>query len=231
MVKLTTIDLDLTKNQISNLLKGKTVSLKHTQIGKLGMTMSLKDRNVKKLQTAHKNGKGKRLKLDSDEISSNMEGQGFMSSLKKAGKAISKVAHKTVDLYHDHVKDTAIGKKIKSAVKSTIKQTIEKAPEMLSKAVDFVPGVGHMISPYVEKYGSQLLADKYADELSDKAVDKIGLGLKYGKRAPHYMGRGVEFYRLTPLMGPDHSAMNPSLPFMDFSMPRQGYGFLPAGYR
>lgn len=80
--------LDLSQNQINALSKGKTVQLKHAQIGR-GKDYSIHPENGKKLSKSYNAGKGARFKLSGPEITeltgSGVFGKKFDRGLKKIG--------------------------------------------------------------------------------------------------------------------------------------------------
>ncbi len=70
---MTKIKVSLSKPQINNLRKGKTIQLKPEQMGNGSMNIDLEDANLKKMEKAYVSGKGLRIKLNQREI----EGSGF----------------------------------------------------------------------------------------------------------------------------------------------------------
>jgi hypothetical protein len=89
MVIFHKVNLDLTNNQIKNLINKKAINLKHGQLGNGIHLVHVNDSTLKKMDKTNKLKKGFRLKLNEDEHNETMQdGEGIVSFFRKFGKKL-----------------------------------------------------------------------------------------------------------------------------------------------
>lgn len=152
----------LSATQLSKLLKGHSVRVKHGQ----GMKVHLSQQQHKKLLSSHMKGKGMNLMFDPYQVDSHsMNGSGFLSSAMSAGKklATSKVGK------------SLINQGIKAGAKvagNYVPPSIANA--IAEEAVDRVKGMGFMSNAM--SAGKKLAKTKLAKDLMKQGVKA---GAKY----------------------------------------------------
>ena len=144
---MSSVNLNLSKSQLSRLRNGHSIQLRANQIGQGNDSFMLNALNIKKLSKAYKSGKGVRIQLDRDEIL----GSGLKSQVKSLGKAalknkqVRKLADKGLQRGMNYASEYAINQGLdENAVKFIKKQ----ATKGINKEVDnFVEG-GNLLSEY-----------------------------------------------------------------------------------
>jgi hypothetical protein len=159
--------LNLTDKQRKSLMSGKSVQLKHGQIGS-GVDMNLHPMIQKKLAKAHMAGKGMRLSLSGGEIDMNGGKLSLNKALKKVGikKAVNQnltqknVAKYALRGYND------INKQLEKQGMPSIHQAV------LNEGLNYVPFVPSSVKDVASHY-----ATKYADRALAKESQKVGAGV------------------------------------------------------
>ena len=159
----------MSEAKLKKLARGHTVQFKHDELGgihrlKLGMA------NMKKIQKAHKSGKGVRLALESHEI----EGSGLGSFVKKGAKMVSENKQLT------KLKDQALDKGLDYALNQAgVDPSVAKAVKKVTKGavnsqINQMAGSG--LGSFVKKGAKMVSENKQLTKLKDQALDK---GLDY----------------------------------------------------
>ena len=103
---MVTIKINASEAQIKKLLQGKTVQLKHSQLGH-GVSIDVHPENFKKIQNGMKKSSGARLTLSDHELSGNgifgkkadkfMEKHGIKKAVYAAGRELKPLAHELIN--------------------------------------------------------------------------------------------------------------------------------------
>lgn len=159
--------LNLTDKQRKSLMGGKSVQLKHGQIGS-GLDVDLHPMIQKKLAKAHMAGKGMRLSLSGGEIDMNGGKLSLNKVLKKVGvkKLVNKnVTEKNVAKYA--LKGyNAVNKQLEKQGMPSIHGAI------LNEGLNYVPFLPSTVKDVGAHY-----ANKYIDKALDKQSEKVGAGV------------------------------------------------------
>lgn len=229
--------LDLTKKQAEDLLEGKSVTIKPLQMGK-GLPLHLKTDKVKKMNSAKKDGKSYRLKLDEEEIE--LDGDGLWDWIKKGAKAVFKVG-KTVAKPLLRVAAPLIQQKIGQKVGakygdaagdiagqltgSLIEQQTRGRGMRQGQGMRFGGALGMVGNPPLQykasgEFRSAATTDNYSPLI---ASHNVALNPIADKVADHSMARFVHTGMPLSLAGRQKP--------QDVAMFRKGSGIVPAGYR
>ena len=122
---MSVVQINLTKQEMNKLMKGKTAQLKHASLINGTNNIELDKSQLRRYKRALKNNTGFRLKLSNEQISKTMTGEGvgdFFKKLKEDTKEISK------NVYKKSVKPTLsnLKKSAKEASKSFLIETLGK---------------------------------------------------------------------------------------------------------
>jgi hypothetical protein len=157
--------LDLCDKQCQTLRKGKSIQLKHEQIGR-GFNVNLHPMNEKKIMKAYKANKGVRVHLTGNEIG-DMEGGKFSVNRTMKDIGIKRKVNRTIK------KTAPVVRTINRGLKSAGLDSLQEMA--INQAVDMLP------IPTVAKTSISKAISKRAD----KAI--AGAGFKGGKVANPYL--------------------------------------------
>ena len=181
---MSSVNLNLSKQQLSRLRNGHSIQLRANQIGQGNNNIMINSSNMKKLSKAYKTGKGVRIQLDKDEII----GSGLKSNIKSLGKTalknkqIRKLADKGLEKGMNYASDYAIKQ---GADENAVKFIKKQATKGINKEVDtFVEG-GNLLSEYQNyKQGSGIFSKR-----NMRKGLKTGLkGLKQANKISNALG-------------------------------------------
>lgn len=155
------VQMHLTHRQAHRLMKGHAIQLKHEHIGRGRHHLMLHHENAKKLQRAHRAGRGARVQLSHQEMEAS--GEGLREFFKKIG-----------DFYSN---------KIKPYVGPVLKQTIRALK-------DTAKGTAKKIAPFLEQE-IESFDQRYGEPAVEKLGKLTGAyGLKAHLRKARGMTRG-----------------------------------------
>jgi len=137
IIKMQTVPVDLSKNQVIKLLQGKKIRLSKKALQGGSFKLSLGPHQVAKIEKALKKGKGTEIFLDEHELSKN--GEGLKDWLKKAGHWIKK----------------ELGPIAKKGIKKLIDVGSTAAEVMFPEAAPFI------------EMGKNRFGDKLVDKIGD----------------------------------------------------------------